>query len=73
LIESSNALQFQTQADQAVTKPTSIFQMGPALPALLEAGGANESLTLCFSHQLFLSPAVHKVVVVVQYRVAPKI
>jgi hypothetical protein len=72
LIESSKALQFQTQAYQAVTKPTSIFQMGPTLPALLEAGGANESLMLCFSQQLFLSPAVHKVVVVVQHGVASK-
>ncbi len=73
MIESSKALQFQTQADQTVTKPTSIFQMGPTFPALLEVGGANESLMLCFSQQLFLSPAVHDVVVVVQHRVAPKI
>ena len=72
MIESSKALQFQTQAYQAVTKPTSIFQMGPAHPALLEPGGANESLMLCFSQQLFLSPAVHKVVVVVQHGVASK-
>ena len=64
MTESSKALQFLAQAYEAVAKPTSIFQMGSAMPVLL-LRGVKEPLMFCFSQQLFLSPAPHDVVVAV--------
>ncbi len=65
MTESSKALQFLAQTYQVVAKPTGIFQMGSAMPALLQLRGVKEPLMFCFSQQLLLSPAPHDVVVAV--------